>query len=564
MSYSPSLFTGLTEQLRQPTWWAAIASVGIHGILGVSAPVLSIFSPQPKSAGKVEVLELTPEEMKRLPQTLPSPISPPQFSISPIPAPPNLIPPLPPEPSSILLPSLPPGMPSFVTPTAPLPPLNSPPPSNQTAFAPTPNFPSFINPPSLRSQPNPVIPPPPLQGFPLPEPNPGRTDPQMESDLERLGNTDNRRPQFDPPRIYTPEDFPQGGNASNPNKTAANPDPTKVPPTVETPGTNPGATTPSPTVEDPTKRNRLAESPLVTAMRQKMEAERQARQTPNASPQGGSTSATDEKNIAFVNTYNSLLIRFQQAYPNLEPTRYVSVPVAYPREACSQKLEDRVIYGVVVKPEGAIAAVPELLATQGYSILNLAARNAATTYKFPASSNPKLYPLVFDFKYDEKICGSLPVGPSPSPQPQPSTQPSPTGSPQPQPSTQPSPTGSPQPQPSTQPSPTGSPQPQPSTQPSPTGSPQPQPSTQPSPTGSPQPQPSTQPLSEPSPTSTPEPSTPLSPESSPQPEPSVSPSSEPSPTSAPEPSVSPSSEPSPTSAPEPSVSPSSEPSPTSN
>ncbi|MDB9512862.1 hypothetical protein PN499_16860, partial [Kamptonema animale CS-326] len=149
MSYSPSLFTGLTEQLRQPTWWAAIASVGIHGILGVSAPVLSIFSPQPKSAGKVEVLELTPEEMKRLPQTLPSPISPPQFSISSIPAPPNLIPPLPPEPSSIQLPSLPPGMPSFVTPTAPLPPLNSPPPSNQTAFAPTPNFPSFINPPSL-------------------------------------------------------------------------------------------------------------------------------------------------------------------------------------------------------------------------------------------------------------------------------------------------------------------------------------------------------------------------------------------------------------------------------
>ncbi|HLO50621.1 MAG TPA: energy transducer TonB [Kamptonema sp.] len=521
MPYSSS-FTFIGEQLRQPSWWAAIASISIHGILGVSTPVLSVFSPPQKPPGKVEVVQLTPAEMSRLPQTLPAQISTPKFDLSPIPAPPNVIPPLPPAPSDLQFPSLPPGMSSFLPPRSSLPSLNSLPPSNTVPSTPPPNRPlSTINPPPPQPQPNLIIPPP-LQGGPLPPPPTVRNDPQTENDLDKYRNADSRRPQFDPPRIYTPDDFPQNGTTSDPNKVAVNPDPKQVPPTSGNPGENPGTTAPTPSVQDPTKRNRLAESPMVTAMRQKMEAERQAGQKPNPDTQTGSISRSNEQDMAFAKTYSSLFTKFQQAYPGLEMTRYVFVPVAYPKEACSQKLEDKVIYGVIVKPSGAIAAAPELLATKGYNVLDLAAKNAISTYRFPATSAPKLYPLVFEFKYDEKVCSGLqPVAPSPSPKPSPTPQP-PQSSPTPQP-------------PQSSPTPSPAPQPQQSAPQSPSASPVPQQSTPPSPTPTPETSPTPTPETSSTPTPTPESSPTPTPETSPTPTPESSVSPTPTPESSPTP-----------------------------
>jgi len=147
-----SPLTFLTKQLWQPNSLAVILSLSIHGILGASDPEISGFSPKIEQHGKVGVIELTPAQMRRLPQLLPK-ISPPKLTISPIPAPPNIVPSLPPEPPSIQLPSTPERL-SLLPQRQPLPPLNNQPPSNYIPLTPRPNKPLIvITPPPLPSPP---------------------------------------------------------------------------------------------------------------------------------------------------------------------------------------------------------------------------------------------------------------------------------------------------------------------------------------------------------------------------------------------------------------------------
>ncbi|MGB3512690.1 MAG: hypothetical protein WBA93_26425, partial [Microcoleaceae cyanobacterium] len=60
--------SSVTDTLRQPIWIALIASVGIHAILGINLPRLSLFSEQAKLPPTVGLVELTPEQLERLPQ----------------------------------------------------------------------------------------------------------------------------------------------------------------------------------------------------------------------------------------------------------------------------------------------------------------------------------------------------------------------------------------------------------------------------------------------------------------------------------------------------------------
>ncbi len=147
MTDSSSLANTLSEPLRQPYWWAALASVSLHGVFGVSAPTLSniIYGGGNSSKnipGSVGLVELTPTEAGRLPQTLPPRPSNKPFLIAPVPLRPSpkLAPPLPPAPPTINLPALPPGMPppGFFSPL-PYPPL---PPSPAPTAPPPPKTPS--------------------------------------------------------------------------------------------------------------------------------------------------------------------------------------------------------------------------------------------------------------------------------------------------------------------------------------------------------------------------------------------------------------------------------------
>jgi hypothetical protein len=281
-----------------------------------------------------------------------------------------------------------------------------------------------------------------------------------------------------------------------------------------------------------------------------------------------------ERLLAAGNTYVALFEKFKkQLHRDLEMTGLTRVEVPYPPAACSQKLEGTAVFGVVVNPQGAIVAFPPdaKIASTGSAILDNAARTAiiSPSLTFEAASTHKLYQLVVEFNYDEKVCSRIPVTPSTAPtKPNPAgqqppavapTRPGPTGQPpspaptevkpqfekppaagtKPQPGAQPS---QPAPKPAAPPSP--SPQPKPAAEQSPEPRPQPaEVSPQPEAAPSPAPEVSPEPEAAPSPAAevSPQPEAAPSPaaEESPQPEAAPSPAAEVSPSPVPSPSPSP-------------------------
>ncbi|MEG4205059.1 hypothetical protein QUA20_14135 [Microcoleus sp. Pol7_A1] len=542
MTDSSSLANTLSEPLRQPFWWAALASVSLHGVLGVSAPTLSNILYGGNSSknipGSVGLVELTPTEAGRLPQTIPPKPSNTRFtpfSIAPVPLPasPKLAPPLPPAPPAINLPALPPGMPppGFFSPLpySPLPPSAAP-----TAAPPPPKTPS----PTFRapSQPTPTfVPPVPPSGLifpPLPgnfdrniPPPPSLTEvPQLpgsasEDEAETLKKIIASRgglPLFpDGAPVFTPE-FPIAGRNVGPDGV------------------------PKLTQKDPNKRNLIAETPEERIKRQQFEeGQRQLGQ----SDQPSSNLPTDrETQLAAANTYVALFERFKKAYPDLEMTGPTPVNIPYPLAACSQKLEGVAVFGAVVSPQGLLKAEPQAIVPTGYGILDNAAKTAIInpSLTFSAASTHKLYQVAIPFKYDEKICSGIPVTPSTTPtRPNPAGQQRPTVTP-----TGPKPTNQ---QPSPAPAEV---KPQFEKPPAPSNKPKPGAQTSPpvqKPAAQPSPSPQPKPAAEQSPSPQPQPAEESPPEAAPSPAPEVSPSPEPAPSPAPE--VSP--QPSPEAAPSP-------------
>jgi hypothetical protein len=560
MTDSSSLANILSEPLRQPYWWAALASVSLHGVFGVSAPTLSniIYGGGNSSKnipGSVGLVELTPTEAGRLPQTIPPRPSNKPFLIAPVPLRPSpkLAPPLPPAPPTINLPALPPGMPppGFFSPL-PYPPL---PPSPAPTAPPPPKTPS----PSLKTPPqtqptfipqlppsqqsvnfNPNIPPPP----PLPSPS-LRELPSFpaggaaEDDRETLARriAEKGVPDLsDPNQIFVPDYYqPQGRNSE---------------------GAEVGTQLP----KNPDPRNEIPKTPEEIARGQQTDQNRNPLE-----PLGPNLPADRETQLAAAKTYFALFERFKKAYPDLEMTGPTPVnDVPYPLAACSQKLEGTAVFGAVVTPQGLLRAVPETIVPTGYPILDNAAKTAiiSTSLTFPAASTHKLYQLAVPFKYDEKVCSGLPVSPSTAPTtPNPGSQqppavaptaPRPTAQPpSPAPAEEKQPAPSTKQQPATQPSP---PAPKPAAPPSP--SPQPKPATEQSP--EPRPQPAEE---SPQPEATPSPAPQVSPEPEATPSPAAEESPQPEATPSPAPQVSPEPEATPSPAGQVSPSPSPAPSP---
>ncbi|MEG4632242.1 hypothetical protein QUB56_22060 [Microcoleus sp. AR_TQ3_B6] len=499
MTDSSSLANTLSEPLRQPFWWAALASISLHGAFGASAPTISkiIYGGGNSSKnipGSVGLVELTPAEAGRLPQTIPLRPSNKPFSIAPVPLRPSpkLAAPLPPAPPTINLPALPPGMPppGFFSPVPysalePSPAPTAPPP-------PKPPSPSLKTPPqkqptvipqrppdqqSLNLSPN-IPPPPPLGSVPSPLPiREGLPTFDQATPVEERRTLSGESELSDPNDIASPEDFRRGGRYWT--------------------GADGVANLPQ---ENPSPRNQTPEPPGTTATGQPINEK---------DPSGSKLPPDQEKQLAAANTYFALYERFRKAYPDLEMTAPTPVSVPYPRAACSQKLEGKAVFGAVVTPQGLLRAVPEPIGSTGYRILDDAAQTAIIDpnyLTFVAASTHKLYQLAVEFKYDEKVCSGIPGTPSPAPtrpnqaRPQP-TPIAPTG---PRPTAQP-----PSSAPSEEKQPAPSTKLQPGAQPSP---PAPQkPAAQPS---SPAPQ---KPAAQPSPSSQPKPAAKQSPEPGPQP-----------------------------------------------
>ena len=549
MTDSSSLANILSEPLRQPYWWAALASVSLHGVFGVSAPTLSNIIYGGNSSknipGSVGLVELTPAEAGRLPQTLPPRPSNKPFSIAPVPLRPSpkLAPPLPPAPPTINLPALPPGMP---------------PPG---FFSPLPYSPPLPPSPAPTAPPPPLTPSPTAKNPPLNIPAPVQQQPPSGLLFPPLpGNFDRNipPPPPSPPSLRELPSFPAGGTSEDDTEALAR----KI-----AEGGVPGLSDPNqinvPDYYSPQGRN--SEGAEVGTQLPNNETPREIGRG-QLEPLGPNLPPDRETQLAAANTYFALFERFRKAYPDLEMTGPTPVSVAYPLAACSQKLEGTAVFGAVVTPQGLLRAVPEPIVPTGYSILDNAAKTAiiSPSLTFQAASTHKLYQLAVPFKYDEKVCSGIPVSPSTAPTrpnpagqqppavaptpPRPTAQPPspapaeekpPTPSTKPQPAAQPSP---PAPKPAAPPSP--SPQPKPAAEQSPAPrlqpaeeSPQPEAAPSPAPEVSPEPEVAPSPAAEetPQPEATPSPAA----EESPQPEAAPSPAAEVSPSPAPSPEPSP-------------------------
>ncbi len=137
-----SLIQTLPAHLRSSNGLATLASLGIHGLLLLSLPLLPLDSKETYSQRNIGLVSLTPSEQSRLPQGATEQVTLPPFATQPSELPP--LPPPPPFQSGIL------------------PPLPPPPPIGNTSLYQYPGGNSLPQPPTLR------VPSPPIQQYSQP------------------------------------------------------------------------------------------------------------------------------------------------------------------------------------------------------------------------------------------------------------------------------------------------------------------------------------------------------------------------------------------------------------
>ncbi|MDJ0728417.1 MAG: energy transducer TonB [Crocosphaera sp.] len=121
----------------------------------------------------------------------------------------------------------------------------------------------------------------------------------------------------------------------------------------------------------------------------------------------------------------------QQTGVTLKPSQMMTIKAAYPKAACSRKLEVSAIYNVLVNDNGQLRKPPFMTQSSGYSLFNNLGLQAVRSRSFPKSTRVKVI-----FQYDPKICGSGVVEgqrnnqPQVSPSSQPKTPTQPNSAPQ--------------------------------------------------------------------------------------------------------------------------------------
>lgn len=409
--------------LQSSTSLAALASLGIHGLLWAVLPVLPFESkslePQPQQT--VGLIELTPDEQSRLPQSS-SDVTLPPFATQP-----SVLPPLPPPPFQIsALPPLP-ALPSSFQ----LLPNNSSQNSLRT---------SLPSPKTVR------VPPPPTQN--------NRSVPsriainQPRSVTNRTYYSEETLPKwrrFTPPSIsglptnrlapqpFDPNNFlpspppltqqntnsPQSITPPQNQKVAANQparlNPTALPEKVPERGkqellalqrlaTNRATRPASPAPEKTPARER---EKLETALQQRL------RQQPTPDPTGSPSAATVEK-LAQIRNWSERQNRVQKKHSNV----VTKAPIYRTIATCKREIEGTAVLGVVVNPEGRIISGPDFLDRKGGPGIDLAAKNYVREYGFQRNDDPANQQFHLNFKYDTANCPE----PTPESSPDPQTQ----------------------------------------------------------------------------------------------------------------------------------------------
>ncbi len=447
MSYA-SLVKTLPGTWRSSTSLAALASLGIHGLLFAVLPVLPFESKSLDSQSRrtVGLIELTPNEQSRLPQVSTSQVTLPPFAMQP-----SVLPPLPPPPPFQLgvLPPLPPPS-SQIAVLPPLPalpqsfqlPLNNRSVSNNSLRASSPQTQTFRVPPPAPTQNNRSVPsriainnPPGVLNQPLQSnellPPPRRWTPPRVSGLPPTNGLTAQR--FDPanfppspPIVPVPSPPPIVQENNNPAQNITPSQDQKVATANQQAPSTP-AVLPQ-RVPERTKRELLARrdqlaranraaSPAIPAPgntsgrgREQLEAalQQRLRSQPQRNP-AGSESETTARAIRQVEEYKAQYQRVQEDHPKVE----TKAPVRQKITTCEKQLDSSVAYiNAVVNPQGKIVSGPVLYSKTGTVDIQQAIARVRN-YSFQATSDTTNYNFAIKFKYDTGNCSESTPEPSP-------------------------------------------------------------------------------------------------------------------------------------------------------
>lgn len=459
MSYA-SLINNLPESLRSSTGLAALASVGFHLLLLAVLPVLPLDSKALESQEQrtVGLVELTPDELSRLPQVSTSPVTLPP----PIATPSSVLPPLPlPPPINLSPSSVPPAynyppvgtQPSILPPLPPPPAINLPAPGVPPAYnypiraslpppqtirvpstAPYPNNRPFtpLFPPGKLSAPAPSqpyrigqLPPPPT--LPGSRNLPSNTGLQPAAPFSQpatspspIAQQNTNQPQNQKVAIANPQTT-QSATSARPEKLPdrgredllALRERLRERSARKPAGSTSAATAQQNTAPQNTNQliTRLTETkPSATSARLEKLPERrremplaqqeELRQRRARNSSGFISTAVAQKN-AQLEAYETRQNRVQQNHPTVE----TKPPIYRTLKRCQRQLDGGIaIVGVVVNPEGEIVSEPDFLHKQGAAGIEKAAKDYVREYPFPKTDSTINQHFHLQFKYDTGNC----------------------------------------------------------------------------------------------------------------------------------------------------------------
>lgn len=360
MSYL-SLLKSLPNNLRQPAGIAFIASIGVHGLVGVTLPLLSPAEIEtPDRQQRVQVIELSPDQEKRLPSAV---LPQPQTAAIPVP-------------SSQYSPNwLGRGVPNNKTPGYSLVPL----PNLGYPF----RLPGGYNP--YRQSPNVITIDPLAQGAPLRQPSLGQQPAQRPTSS----------PLFDDDILSKGTSWSTAWNNITPDSTnlqiAGSPTPSSSPlpqasPALPSPSPSP-STSPSPS---PTSASL---SPIVVSS-----------PSPEVDPTLLAFNSAGTSREEAAGELEKWLTELQANGVGADsPNSWQPLPIKVKAPSAAKSIVEKadrpikVVLGVVIDGEGKLIGDPTLIQKSGYPLLDTAALEEATNYSYSATGARVPYLITLEF-----------------------------------------------------------------------------------------------------------------------------------------------------------------------
>lgn len=378
-----SLIKNLPEMLSHPLVISVTASLGVHMLI---VPILGdlLKNQKPKGESMVQVLELSPQQLSRVPKSAAPPLT--------LPALPNAK-----TPANPSIPSL---FSAFPPPPPPLPSLESlkkiptPPPLRSVPIKPLPTIGKYPLPLLNRQRPIlsrgsfPIqLPPKPTTPLPAPPPQPKFT---FDKDSFNPGS-------------FEKGSLPVFGDSKN-----QIPDPSEFPNQQPPVSVTPPAPEPQFSITPPPSEPSKPAPPSAVAIARQRQNNlvAQVRMRRNQLRKDVTNTSDEEARKNLV----EWMALVKDTLPKKEVIpEAITVSATYPKDACIKKLEGTTVFGILVGADGEVTNA-QLIQSAGYGILNQQALEDIQFRKFNnQTGTTKPYQVKVAFDYDKGNCPSLAV-----------------------------------------------------------------------------------------------------------------------------------------------------------